>query len=87
MRNVNLEKWRGKRDPVALNPESMAYRDQPAPARRCTGCIFDGQWSEVCKRASAAAVRAGMQDCDQGVIYVLVEKDPRQIDLVEVANG
>lgn len=83
-RNVNLENWRGRRDAVALVPESMFYRDQAAPTRgnKCNGCLFNGQWSEVCKRASAAAVRAGFSDCDRGVIYVAVERDPRQLDIV-----
>lgn len=81
MRNVNLEKWRGRRDPVALDPEKMSYRDQVAPAKRCKGCVFDGQWSGVCRAASAAAVRAGMRDCDSGVIYVEVERDTRQLSI------
>lgn len=87
MKTVDIERWRGRRDAVALEPEMMAYREQAAPAKgsKCRGCIFDGQWSEVCKRAAAAAVRAGFQDCDKGVIYVAVERDPRQLSVLDCA--
>lgn len=78
---VDIERWRGRRDAVTLDPESMAYRDQPA-RKSCAGCCFQGQWSSVCKRATAVAIRAGLNDCDAGYVYVLVEKDPRQLEIV-----
>lgn len=82
MQTVDLDRWRGRRDEEVMEPEGMAYRDQAA-TRGCRGCVFDGQWSPVCIRASAAAVRAGFRDCDAGVIYVAVEVDPRQLPIIQ----
>jgi hypothetical protein len=79
MRNVSLEKFRGKRDPVALDPAAMTFRAQPAKGE-CKGCMFDGQWAPVCKRAGELAKAAGIEDCDSGFIYVA--GDPRQMDLI-----
>lgn len=78
MRNVNLERWRGRRDTEVLEPERMDYVERPA-RRTCRGCCFEAQWSSICIRASAIAVRAGMNDCDAGFIYVLAVRDVRQI--------
>lgn len=77
MKNVNLDKWRGRRDAFELEPETTPFREQPAP-RSCAGCCFEGQWAKTCQRAAEVAVRAGMRDCDHGVIYKLVDVDPRQ---------
>lgn len=52
------------------------------PGKTCNGCLFDESHSSVCREACAAAVRASMPDCDKGVIYVLVETDPRQLALI-----
>lgn len=51
------------------------------PGKSCLGCLFEESRSTVCREACAAAVRAGMPDCDDGVIYVLVEADPRQLEI------
>lgn len=78
MRNVNIEKWRGRRDAVALEPEKMAYTEQRAKGK-CKGCLFERQWADICNRASDTAVRAGLTNCDHGVIYVAIAVDPRQL--------
>lgn len=78
MRTIDLEKWRGKRDPVPLDPAAMTFRAQPA-THDCRGCAFDGQWSPVCKRAAELAKAAGLPDCDDRVIYVV--DDARQMPL------
>jgi len=74
----------GARQADSLEPERMQFR--PAPARGmgdCSGCVFARQDADVCYRAVAAAIRAGYEDCDTGVIYILRAQDPRQLDLVE----
>lgn len=57
-----------------------------APAKTCKGCLFNGERSPVCHKATALAVRAGLEDCDSGVIYIAVETDPRQLDLLKDAS-
>lgn len=79
MRTIDIESWRGPRDPVPLDPSTMCFRAQRADS--CRGCLFDGQWSAVCKRASAESVSRGGADCDNGFIYVATEVDPRQMTL------
>lgn len=79
MRTIDLEKWRGHRDPTPLDPATMLFRAQRADS--CRGCIFDGQWASVCKQAAAESVSRGGADCDAGFIYVAVEVDPRQLIL------
>lgn len=69
----------GPRDEVALDPTAIAFHAQRADS--CRGCIFEGQWSEVCKKAAVESVARGGADCDAGYIYVAVEVDPRQLTL------
>jgi hypothetical protein len=85
MRNVNLERWRGKRDPVALDPAAMVYEAQPAGRGKdkCKGCIFNEQWGAVCKAAAARAIEHGLPDCDNGFIYVAGAR--RQPDLFDMS--
>lgn len=64
---VFVDEWLGRRG-EPLEPERMRY--VTSPARSCRGCLFAGQPSAICQRASAAAVRVGFADCDAGVIYV-----------------
>jgi hypothetical protein len=70
----------GHRDPVPLDPAAMAFRAQPAK-KGCRGCVFDGQWSPVCKRAGELAKSSGRPDCGDGFIYVAPDK--RQMDLLK----
>lgn len=81
MHLVKLDKWRGHRDEQELEPEAMQFTERAA-TRNCAGCVFDGQWAKVCKKAGAVALRAGLRDCEDGVIYVAVQQDPRQMALV-----
>lgn len=88
---VSVAKWLG-RTGEPLEPESMQYRAKVAAegSAWCSGCVFKGQASKVCIRACAAAVRAGLPDCEdkdpatgRTHIYLAVETDPRQIDLTK----
>lgn len=80
MKNVNLERWRGKRDPEVLDPASIAFTSRPA--RSCKGCMFDGQWASVCNKAVELAVPAGLGHCEfDRVIYIEREVDPRQLEI------
>jgi len=81
MHLVKLDKWRGRRDEQELEPEVMQFTERAA-VNKCRGCVFDGQWSKVCKKAGVVAVRSGLRDCEDGVIYVAKEQDPRQLALV-----
>lgn len=81
MHLVKLDKWRGRRDEQELEPEAMQFTERAAVSK-CRGCLFDGQWSRVCMKAAATAVRANLNDCDAGYIYVAVQQDPRQMALV-----
>lgn len=80
--------WRGNHaDPI--DPDAIRFGVAPAPVfADCTGCVFMGQRTSVCERASEIARAAGGIDCDdpmpngRSVIYVLTEADPRQLDLL-----
>jgi hypothetical protein len=80
MRTIDLEKWRGRRDPIPLDPTAIAFRAKPAKGV-CKGCMFDGQWSSVCRQAAAESVSRGGADCEAGFIYVAADTDPRQLSL------
>lgn len=80
MGNVNLERWRGKRDPEAVDPAAIQFTTRPA--RSCKNCLFDRQWWTVCEKANAIAEKAGLVGCEKGkVIYVPKKLDPRQITI------
>lgn len=64
-----------------LEPSQMRFTTKPA--KSCTGCLFDGQRSPVCRQATFVALRAGQPDCDDGHIYVAVPVDPRQLTITE----
>lgn len=66
-------------DTVQLEPEKMQFT--ASTAKSCRGCLFERQFSPICKRASAVAVKADLPDCDTGVIYIAVEEDPRQLSI------
>jgi len=72
----------GTDDP--LDPATMLYKAAAAIPDRpdCSGCIFRGQRSKVCKEATRFALRASLPDCDDGVIYVAVPIDSRQLTIV-----
>lgn len=77
---------------AALAPVWIARNDRK-PERACSGCLFKGQKSKVCVQAGTAARLAGMPDCeerdvesDKTHIYVLVQTDPRQLDLTKLPS-
>jgi hypothetical protein len=85
--------WRGNHA-AAINPDAIRFGAAPAPVfADCEGCLFLGQRSSVCERASEIAREAGGIDCDdcmpngRGVIYVACEVDPRQLEIEVVANS
>lgn len=55
-------------DVQAIDPASMNY--DAVPAKTCRGCLFQRQFSPVCRRAAALAVAVGKPDCDLGFIYI-----------------
>lgn len=74
----------GARPVEPLAPENMRYKATAAREQgNCTGCVFSRQDAAVCHRAVAAALRAGLPDCDEGFIYVLVPVDERQMTIGE----
>lgn len=77
---VSVQAWLGHRG-APLCPESMQFTTRPATS--CRGCLFDGQHSAICTRASAAAARAELEHCEQGFIYVAKSLDPRQANLLD----
>lgn len=82
MKTIDLERWRGRRDAEELDPAVIEFRAQHSP-KSCAGCLFAGQWARVCNRAAELARLRGVPDCDSGVIYVAVERDPRQMEFGE----
>jgi hypothetical protein len=79
MRTIEIASWLGRRDDEELEPTAMRY--SASPCNSCHGCLFDGQASKVCRKASHAAIRAVLPDCDDGFIYVAVPVDARQLSL------
>lgn len=80
MANVNLEKWRGKRDPQTLEPETMAFVSKAG--RLCKGCLFNNQWASVCQKANEEAAKRQIAQCESGVVYVdAPPRDPRQLEI------
>lgn len=65
-------------DVQAIDPASMNY--DAVPAKTCRGCLFQRQFSPVCRRAAALAVAVGKPDCDSGFVYVSRD-DPRQFTI------
>lgn len=62
-----------------LDPAAMRFTVKAATS--CRNCLFEGQRSSVCHKASAVAVRADLPDCDAGFVYVTVPVDPRQLTI------
>lgn len=86
---VSLDKWLGRRGPP-IDPDAVQFKVAQAPVYAdCQGCMFLGQSSAVCRRASAIAVAAGGIDCDDplpnghSLVYVAAKADPRQLDLIK----
>jgi hypothetical protein len=80
-RYVSIEKWRGPRAEVDMEPDKMRFT--AAPARKsCRGCLFDGQWARVCNRVAELAALAELPNCERDhVVYVAVKSDPRQLEI------
>jgi len=65
---------------VPMRPAELLFTTRASLI--CHGCIFRGQRSSICYEAARVALRAGLDDCDDGVVYVAVETDPRQLPIV-----
>lgn len=84
-------KQRGGADPLVIgvhgrvvpdmNPRQIEFKSRAA--KGCAGCLFEGQRSAICNMVGEQAALRGLPACDDGVIYIEVEKDPRQCDLIE----
>lgn len=75
----------GPRDPVSLDPGSMSFKAQRA--KSCRTCLFHGQWVNVCNRACEVAATRGAPSCEDGWVYVAVEVDTRQMNLISGATA
>jgi hypothetical protein len=64
-----------------MEPSALRFTTQPA--KSCKSCLFDGERSPVCHKATAVAIRAGLADFDAGFVYIAVEADPRQLELLK----
>lgn len=88
--NILSPTWAGQ-TAAPIDPTTIRFKAIQAPVfGECDGCLFIGQRSSVCNRASAIATAAGAPDCDQvlagprrTVIYVADDSDPRQMALLE----
>lgn len=87
--------WLGGRDADQLAPAAMQYRAKLASTSKggCAGCLFKGQAAAICGEAGRLAKLAGMPDCEEKdsetgrtFIYVALELDPRQLDVVDSAR-
>lgn len=91
--NILSPNWAGF-TAAPIEPETLRFKPAPAPVYAdCEGCVFVGQPSTVCRRASAISVDAGGADCDDphptwsSIIYVLDKTDPRQTQLPLLEKG
>ena len=79
-------RWRVK--VVTVDPDAVRFTVAEAEVfADCQGCIFQGQPSEVCRRAVEIAKDGNLIDCDDPLpngrsgIYVIDRSDPRQIQM------
>lgn len=86
---VDVARWVGN-TAEPLDPGAMQFRARAATGvRDCSGCVFKGQRSRVCKAAGAAARLAGLPDCEDSdstgrtFVYYLIQTDPRQLRIEE----
>lgn len=87
--NILSPKWEGD-TATPIDPATLRFKPAKAPVYAdCEGCMFVGQTSAVCRRASELSVEAGGADCDDphpqwgSIIYVVDKSDPRQLPLIE----
>lgn len=86
--NILSPAWAGH-TAAPMDPETLRFKPARAPTYAdCEGCMFIGQSSPICRRASAISADAGGADCDDphpqwgSIIYVLDDSDPRQLPLL-----
>ncbi len=79
-------RWREKIE--TINPENVRFTiDKARSHGSCDGCVFSGQPSTVCRKASEIAKANGILDCDEPLpdgssgIYVIDLSDPRQMQI------
>lgn len=67
--------------------------DEDNEGLNCRGCAFYRQKASVCRAAAEEAMRRSLRDCDavdqfgDVVVYVRVDTDPRQLDLIGDEDG
>ena len=87
--NILSDKWVGDlAEP--LDPDNMRFKPAKAPVYAdCEGCLFIGQATPVCRRASELSVERGGADCDDpwpaggSIVYIEDKSDPRQLPLIQ----
>jgi hypothetical protein len=75
----------GPRDPMPLDPAEIQFKAQRA--KSCRICLFHGQWVSVCNHACKEAIKRGMPECGDNYVYVAVEADERQLNLLSEPTG
>lgn len=80
---------------MALNPDRIRFSQEARPqiedednrGLNCRGCIFYRERAEVCRRASEAAARMRLRDCDAvdqfGEVVIYVKYREVQIEIAE----
>ena len=77
---------------TAVRFAELRFTAKEATDGACKGCLFGDCVSKVCYDACAAAVAAGLPDCDDrapsgsNYIYVQATDDERQMTLGEVKS-
>jgi hypothetical protein len=79
-----------------MNPRQIKFtaeyrKDTNQIDAGCAGCMFDKEPGSVCHEVAAVTAQRGLPNCENAtvdgkrVIYVAVEVDERQMDLIEVS--
>lgn len=65
-----------------IDPATIMFAAVGTKKGCCARCLFENERSSVCHVAGTEARKRQIEDCEAGYIYVLVEKDQRQLDLI-----
>lgn len=69
-------------DRTPMDPAKLEFKAKVKSRGHCGGCAFAGQSAAVCKEVGEQARLRGLEDCDAGLVYQLVERDARQIGIL-----